>query len=849
VTVLGRCPVLVERDEELRTLAALARDAAGGAGALAVVITGEAGTGKSRLAQEFVGSLPDGWSSRTVRVTRTGGALPSLPAGRPCALVLDDAHFLDPASIDGLLDEPGAGPALLVLTVRLGVHPAGSAEMRALAALVRDPRAHEMRLVPLSPAGVDQMAAAMGRSVDQDLYRRTGGNPFWAEEVLRGGAEVPWTVVETVTAQLAALPAPARELACALALAEEPVPAAAAAMLSSDLDAAVVALADAGLGRLDASGLGLRHALVGEAIQARLGPSERAAWHRRLAGALEGGPVERDRVARHWAAAGEGERAAEVARPAASALRGAGATRRAFECFRLALRHPPAEPVAAAALYEEAALTAARIGEHDAMRAWVAAAVQRYREAGQADRAARMLLDPTFDYLPVGRAREAGDEPVERLLVGIHDALARSDAAAARELAEAAVEAARARSDGMALGRTARLVASALGEFERAEALLDEALTYPDTAVHPGRASRLLTIRACGRWAQGSPLEALEMLRTGAALSRQEPEAVLWTGHLALADVLLLMGQVEEGAAMLVEAGRARWTEPMAAVAEGYLQFEAGEVDEGLRRVAAGTDTILTEFDFDRLGRAVAASRILLAQALMEVHGDRPEAALRTVRRLDTLSPEPFNDVAADLVYILARAGAELGMDDVLEEARRRVAEITRVAWGPNVIAAAEAVRGYAALAGGRRDESARRLLAAAAQYDRAPRPVLAVELWCAGAEAAGPGRTASAALESAARASAALRLERLTALVAAVRARLSGRSDRRPAALERLTSRERDVVALAAEGLSNREIGARLYLAEGTVRNYLSTAFDKLGVARRAELAHLVAAGQLDVS
>jgi DNA-binding NarL/FixJ family response regulator len=52
-------------------------------------------------------------------------------------------------------------------------------------------------------------------------------------------------------------------------------------------------------------------------------------------------------------------------------------------------------------------------------------------------------------------------------------------------------------------------------------------------------------------------------------------------------------------------------------------------------------------------------------------------------------------------------------------------------------------------------------------------------------------------------------------------------------------------VVMLAAEGLSNREIGARLYLAEGTVRNYLSTAFAKLGVTRRAELGRLVATTQ----
>ena len=60
-------------------------------------------------------------------------------------------------------------------------------------------------------------------------------------------------------------------------------------------------------------------------------------------------------------------------------------------------------------------------------------------------------------------------------------------------------------------------------------------------------------------------------------------------------------------------------------------------------------------------------------------------------------------------------------------------------------------------------------------------------------------------------------------------------------AALAELTPRERDVTLLAAEGLSNREIGARLYLSEGTVRNYLSTAYAKIGVSRRAELGRLL--------
>jgi DNA-binding NarL/FixJ family response regulator len=57
-------------------------------------------------------------------------------------------------------------------------------------------------------------------------------------------------------------------------------------------------------------------------------------------------------------------------------------------------------------------------------------------------------------------------------------------------------------------------------------------------------------------------------------------------------------------------------------------------------------------------------------------------------------------------------------------------------------------------------------------------------------------------------------------------------------AAVERrMTKRERDVVRLAVEGLSNREIARELGLTEHTVKNYLFRIFDKLGVSNRVEL------------
>ena len=52
------------------------------------------------------------------------------------------------------------------------------------------------------------------------------------------------------------------------------------------------------------------------------------------------------------------------------------------------------------------------------------------------------------------------------------------------------------------------------------------------------------------------------------------------------------------------------------------------------------------------------------------------------------------------------------------------------------------------------------------------------------------------------------------------------------------ISERELEVIRLTAEGFSNREIASRLYLSEGTVRNYLSSILDKLELRDRTQLA-----------
>ncbi|MBL8097420.1 MAG: response regulator transcription factor [Anaerolineales bacterium] len=74
------------------------------------------------------------------------------------------------------------------------------------------------------------------------------------------------------------------------------------------------------------------------------------------------------------------------------------------------------------------------------------------------------------------------------------------------------------------------------------------------------------------------------------------------------------------------------------------------------------------------------------------------------------------------------------------------------------------------------------------------------------------------------------------------VLALLRGRSTPTADPLKALTTREREILALVAEGRSNADIAEHLVLSEKTVRNHLSGVFEKLGVSNRIEAAALAA-------
>ncbi|GAT73757.1 two-component system regulatory protein [Microbacterium sp. HM58-2] len=81
--------------------------------------------------------------------------------------------------------------------------------------------------------------------------------------------------------------------------------------------------------------------------------------------------------------------------------------------------------------------------------------------------------------------------------------------------------------------------------------------------------------------------------------------------------------------------------------------------------------------------------------------------------------------------------------------------------------------------------------------------------------------------------------------VAARVQEELRARAEEKPRADVELTLRERQALRLIAEGLTNRQIGERLGLAEKTVKNYVTGLLSKLGMERRTQAAVYVAASR----
>ncbi len=263
-----------------------------------------------------------------------GATLLRAAGGAPLLLVLDDAHWCDPASAQALahLLDTASTPLVLVVTARdreMGRrHPVS----RVLVNLRRTGDLQELRLTGLDASGMAALVdAKVGRSITPRLaarlQARTAGNPFFAGELVRDldgqgtlaegealdSAPVPDAVADLVEERLARLePDTERFLAAVAAIGPVAPVALAADATGLDPEQASRAVREALSERLvdDVAAAQPRvafpHALVREALIVGTGEADRARLHLAIARALEDDPdAEPAELARHFGLAVE----------------------------------------------------------------------------------------------------------------------------------------------------------------------------------------------------------------------------------------------------------------------------------------------------------------------------------------------------------------------------------------------------------------------------------------------------------------------------------------------------------------------------------------------------------------
>lgn len=369
------------------------------------------------------------------------------------------------------------------------------------------------------------------------------------------------------------------------------------------------------------------------------------------------------------------------------------------------------------------------------------------------------------------------------------------------------------------------------GRLDEGLGLLDEAMagaladegTRPDTSVF----ASCCMVTACTRAAQFA--RAAQWIRVAEGFARRSGSFhVHTTCRLGYGSVLTATGRWPEAEAALDEALRSSraaepllFAEALARLAE--LRLVQGRIDE-----AAG---LLAGIE-DHATSAAALTGLLLAR------GDVAGAAAAARRRLRATGERCLE--AAALVGLLAEAEVALG--DARSAARRARALLALGAeTGCEVVVArAELALGRIAAAAGR-PSAVGHLERALEAFSRLEMPLEAGTAHLLLAETLAPSST-DAAIGEARAAAAAFDALGAARLADAARARLRalgarpGATGRRGMAL--LTRRELEVLELLGQGLSNRELAARLHLTRKTVEHHVHNVLVKLDLRNRAEAA-----------
>jgi DNA-binding CsgD family transcriptional regulator len=787
----------------------------------------------------------------------------------PLLVAVDDAHWLDSASLDALVFAARrleADQVAFILAVREGegAFPAGGLEELVLEGLDADAAA--TLLISASPARVTP-------GVAHRLYALTRGNPLALVELPRALSpaqlagteplEEPLQVgtrVEHVFARRAAAlgERSRRALVVAAASNSDEIETTAKALTLLALDLAALDAAEAAdLIRLDQHRLAFRHPLVRSAVYHSAAPSERRAAHAALAEALT---EERDAEQRAWhlaaAALGPDEHvAAALERAAAAALQRSGYA-------------------AAAAAYERAARLTA--GGPERLRRVYEAADAAWL-AGRTGRALQ-LLDEALDACQERRLR--GELLALRGHIEHHSG---NQTTAYKLLAEA----------GPLLEERARreAVACLTDAFECCLWSLDltqglqvarrlHALARPNDRAEDFLASQALgyALLSTRPAEEGMPLleHALELADTR-ELVQKMPRYLGWIavpwwldqterGRRMASDVVDLarnqnaVGVLPEGLTFVAMYAmfQGRWSGAYAACSEAAIlarelgqfvqlshclwRFAWIEAARGEEQACRGHVGELRELNqvLDMAWNGFRANRAL---ALLDFSLGRFEAAIERLEPLvDALEtrtrwPDPDEFVPADLVEAYVRSGRRSEAAQALKSLERFAVAAPR----PWLLALADRCRGLLAPDAAFVPYFSDALI----RHEEAENPFEQARTHLCFGERL---RRASQRKNARDHLRAALTVfEQLGAVPWEGRARselrASGETLRRrdTSVAEQLTPQELQIALQVAEGKTNREVGAALFLSPKTIEFHLSRVYRKLGVRSRAELARRV--------
>jgi DNA-binding CsgD family transcriptional regulator len=718
------------------------------------------------------------------------------------ALLLEDLHWADPDTLALLEYVSGAAvdrPVLVAATSREGV---------------RLRNATHIGLSRLDEGAIRDLAGALGATDVDRVVARADGLPFLVEELAASGSDLPLTFAALVAARLAALSPQARRLVFEAALAGP-----------EWLDPATAREA-IGLLAVDGDRLVWRHALTRDAVLAQLLPPERAELARQVADRIEAD--DEDRAAEVLAAAGEHARAGAI-------------------LVRLARRDLDRGALKSAA----ARLDRASRPEHPD---WTVQRVRQLTLAGDVPAA----LDAGASVVD----RLAGDAHAELCLQLARTAVVGSRWNLAEQYAERAgrpddprtgvirADAAYGAGD---LPRAADAARAAVEQAGSGDPLAAALLVQARVLAHVDPDRSLATFR---RAAQVAAEHALTPLRVAALIG----EATVLANDVPVPDVLEPARALAEPAGLL---GQVVSIDLLRADLE-HTAHGAGPAEPIARRAAEQARRL-------RLSPSEAVASLLVAGCRAGV-GDRPGTE-EWLQRAESLAnaPAEVTSGAAIVRAVAALVAGDFGTAERLADAGASRLAVHRSAsptslWGPWLVLRAYAGRpstldggpelrrvnraalGYASAVtlgrAGRLDDAAARFAAADAEFDgydfwrrllRAPVltaavedgwgdpvPLLRADLTVNEAESPPLARIGRDLLR---RAGAPTRRGRGSSVV--------------PPSLRAagVTSREMDVLRLVADGLTNAEIAARLFLSRRTVETHVAHLLTKTGARARAQL------------